>query len=487
MRGLTEESDIFMLFIESRVADVFVNQATRVALLEGLQERGLMPLIRSSRLHGFEQALLGAERVKELEALVVAQSEAEGESPYVRGDVFCFEGFAHFLVFGEVADEGPLMRAGIVYGADVVDASDRLETFCRQVQESLDNASRAAARAGGREEASPAAVVQWRGPDASAGEAFARFAESDEAKEINARVVDEAERVRAIEILEDAAARGFLRRLTEAYADGSAGETTAGGDLSDPAHEALVARLAAAGLARREVLVSCRQSGRSIFRLPSSEALAIVTASNAACSDCGAAVADERAAELVTPTPLASAMLKDGSWLLSSMRAALASAGIPETEIAARPADAQLLAGVSGEPFLFVLRDGDFNAANARRALEAEAETGAAHLAIVSTGKIQDDARARLREHARRRSRTGDEAELILAEGVEAALIELRHAAERISRRALARELYELDTSAGFNVGHMLAARFRLTQKHGPLKDLAVSAAGALAGSMGES
>ena len=88
-----------------------------------------------------------------------------------------------------------------------------------------------------------------------------------------------------------------------------------------------------------------------------------------------------------------------------------------------------------------------------------------------------------MREQAGRRSRTGGEVELIFAEGVEAAAAELRHAAERISRRALARELYELDGSAGFNVGHMLAARFRLAHKSGAPKDLAASAAGAPAGS----
>ncbi len=480
-----------MLFIESRIADIFVNHATRVTVLEGLQERGFIPLIRSSRLHFFEQALLGVERVKELESLVAVQSETEGEVPYVRGDVFCFEGFAHFLVFGDAADEGQALRAGIVYEAEVADASLKLEDFCRNVQDALESATHGASA---RKESSPFIGIEWKRKEAGAGEAFALFANSDGAetgaKNMPARAAEVMERTRAVEILEDKEAREFLQRLTEAYADGRVAEGASVSGAREPAHEALVERFAAAGLARRETQVSCRKSGRSLFRLPSPDALAIVTASNAVCSECGAAVADERAEELVTPTPLASTMLKGGAWLASSLRAALASAGIPENEIAARAADAgtdaRILAAVCGESFLFVLCDGDFTATHARRALEAEAEAGAAHLAIVATGKIQDEARSRLREHARRRSRTGSESELILAEGVEAALGELRHAAERISRRALARELFELDASAGFNVGHLLAARFRLTQKSGALKDLAASAAGALAGSLRE-
>ena len=45
-----------MLFIESRVADLNVEKSLRTPLLEALQERGLVPLIRSSRLHFFEDS-----------------------------------------------------------------------------------------------------------------------------------------------------------------------------------------------------------------------------------------------------------------------------------------------------------------------------------------------------------------------------------------------------------------------------------------------
>jgi DNA-binding NarL/FixJ family response regulator len=247
-----------------------------------------------------------------------------------------------------------------------------------------------------------------------------------------------------------------------------------------------VARLAGAGLVKREVQVSCRRSGRSIFRLPSTEALAIVTASNAVCSDCGAAVADERAEELATPTPLASSMLKGGAWLANSLRAVLKGAGLPAAEVVGRETtaegEAQLLANVSGELFLFFVRDGDFTGADARRALEAEAETRATRLVAVSTGKIQDEARARLREHARRRSRTGDGSEAVLVEGLENAAAELRRAVESVSRETLTRELFELDQSAGFNVGLMLAEAFRLKASGKGPRDLAASAAGSFTG-----
>jgi hypothetical protein len=150
--------------------------------------------------------------------------------------------------------------------------------------------------------------------------------------------------------------------------------------------------------------------------------------------------------------------------------------------------EARLVAHVSGEPFLFVLRDGDFNGAHARRAIENESEAPATRMVLVAAGKVHDEARARLREHARRRARAGSETEVIFVEGLDTAADELRPLVERVALDALTRELYELDADAGFDVGYALAARFRLAQQRrdGTLQDLAASAAGSLAGSLRE-
>src|SRR2546423_157322 len=131
-----------MLFIESRIADLNVEKSLRTPLLEALQERGLVPLIRSSRLHFFEQALMSAERVKDLEQAVAEWSDMEGDEPYVRGDVFCFEDIAHFVIFGEDGDGGAGLRAGIVYDAETVEPAGKLEAFCRNLQDALEAAAR---------------------------------------------------------------------------------------------------------------------------------------------------------------------------------------------------------------------------------------------------------------------------------------------------------------------------------------------------------
>ena len=465
-----------MLFVESRTADLSVEKSLRTPLLEALQRRGFVPLIRSARLHLFEQAAGGAEPARELERALAERAAAEGEEPYVRGELFCFEDFIHYLIFGDgFGDTG--LRAGIVYDAETVAPTERLEAFCRSVGEAYEGA------AGAEGEGPPR--FEWREREGRAPGVSAQGG----AEDFRQSSAPTPERARGVEILEDAAARGFLQRLGEAHADGRAAEFVAGG--RGPEQEALVARLSGAGLVRREVQVSCRKDGHSLFRLPSTEALSIVTASNAVCSVCGSAVADERAEELVTPTPLATSLLKDGTWLIKSLRAVLKSLGVPEGQTALRPSEtegeAHLSAHISGEPFLFVLRDGDFTGAHARRAVEGESEAQATRMVVVTAGRVHDEARARLREHARRRARAGSETEVLFVEGLDTAAEELRPLVERVAQEALARELYELDADAGFDVGYALAARFRLAQRReGALQDLAASAAGAHSGGLRE-
>lgn len=477
-----------MLFVESRTADLNVEKQLRTPVLEALRQRGFVPLIRSARLHFFEQAAASPEHARELERALEERAAAEGEEPYVRGDLFCFEDFVHYLIFGDGFGGGAGLRTGIVYDSGTVAPKERLEVFCLSVEEAYEEAARASEGSADGTEA--ARRLEWQARERQTPGAFGQEAVEQSSAAAPQRAAVTPERARGVEILEDAAARVFLQRLGEAHADGRAAEFVAG--VRGPEQESLVARLSGAGLVRREVQVSCRKDGHSLFRLPSTEALSIVTASNAVCSVCGSAVADERAEELVTPTPLASSLLKDGAWLLSSLRAILASLGIPEAQTAPQmtqdEGEARLVAHVSGEPFLFVLRDGDFTPAHARRAIESDSEAQSTRLVVVAAGKVHDEARARLREHARRRTRAGSETEVVLVEGLDTAADELRPLVERVAQDALTRELYELDADAGFDVGFALAARFRLAQQRrdGALQDLAASAAGALAGSLRE-
>jgi hypothetical protein len=240
------------------------------------------------------------------------------------------------------------------------------------------------------------------------------------------------------------------------------------------------------------MLVSCRKAGRPLFRLPSPEALNVITASNAMCSECGALIADEKVEDFIKPTETAAALLEDDSWLVRRVYAVLRELGIRENRIAAGQneagGDAHLMAQVCDEQFLFALRDGDLTLAHARRTLDKLSETEGAHLVLVTTGEVQEEARVRLRDHARRRrARSGSEVQLILVEGLDTLAADIRRAFERVSHRAVMEELCELDTSLGLSVGHIIKTRFTIMHnRQGALKDLTESAVGALAASLRE-
>src|SRR5215213_8649587 len=372
-----------MLFIETKTSDRGVECGVRLGLLEKLQEKGLTPLIRSTRQSCYEQALLGPDRVAEMEREVAAWTEAEDDCAYVRGDVFCFEDFVLFLIFGDDQDEGAGMRAGIVYGAEMLEPRKKLDAFCRNVADALEAVRTAGSNGGAPKE------IEWqrREPATLAESARLIGAESDSAAGDRK---GEAASARALELLEDTEVRRLMRRVTESQAEGRVSEVLANAE-DEATAASLIRRMADAGLLRREVLVSCRKKSRPIFRLPSPDALNVITATSAVCSECGTAIADEKIEDLVKPTEAASRMLEDGSWLLSRVHNTLRELGVPEDQIvtarAAEGGEAQILVSVCDEPFLLALRDGDVTAAQARHALAVQAETEAAHLVVIASGR----------------------------------------------------------------------------------------------------
>jgi hypothetical protein len=223
------------------------------------------------------------------------------------------------------------------------------------------------------------------------------------------------------------------------------------------------------GLLRREVLISCRQTGHTLLSLPSSAALAVITVSDATCTECGARIADEKIEEVVAPTHLSSALLDDGAWLVNRLHSILRKMGIPESEIAIEPpegsGEAYMMANICNEPFLFALRDGDLTPAFARRAIDMQIETDALHLMIISTGIIHNEGRTHLLSYANRLVRGGREFELIIVDGAEPAASELGHAIERVSKKAIAEQLCELNSSLGFSVARLVSARFEMIQR----------------------
>ena len=457
-----------MLFIESRTLDHYVDGPARLLLLGKLQEKGTTPLIRTSRLNCYQQALLGPERVNEMERTMAAWTESESKTSYTRGDLFCLDDYVLFLVFGEAQGESGEVRAGIVYETRTVQPLRKLQFFCRDISDSL-----GMLRSGFDERISDIApeMPQWRQGKPFVQQGFKHFVAKHDVDSLFTSVRRETtiQRIRAAQLLEDPYTRHFLRRTKEAHIEGCTPKLLVGEQMEAPAFS--TDRLLDVGLLQREVLVSCRQTGHTLLRLPSPEAVAVVTVSHAMCSECGTAVANERIEEALVPTPLAYDLLEDGSWLINRLLFTLREMGIPDSEIAigapTGDGEAHMMVNVCGESFLLVLRDGDLTPAVARRVIDLEIEVEAAHLIIVATGRIHNEGRVRLFDFAHRRVRGGNEIELMIVDGVDAAAPELRAAFERVSQSALAEQLCDLEMSFGLDVSQMISIRFQLLQQHG--------------------
>lgn len=457
-----------MLFIASRRLGHNVDEQARLLLLERLQEKGLIPLIRSTRFGCYRQALSGLDNESEMERTIAALIEKEDQSSYIKGDVFFFDDHALYLIFEETGEQSTGMRAGVVYESYTTEPLRRLDDFCREVSDFLVHEGSAGTGLSTTEGARHPAA-EWRDGRPQEQQGFTRFVAHQDIDSLNTIIRRETalERARAARLLEDDAARLFLHRATEAYVEGCAAKLLA--NRTSEAGGVSIERMLDAGLLRREVLISCRKLGHILFSLPSPDALAVVTVSNATCSGCGAAIADEKVEEAVAPTPLASALLEDGSWLVNRLYFTLRELGIPGSEIAIAPpsgnGEAHMMANVCGESFLLVLRDGDLSPAFARRATDMIVKTEATHLMIVVTGKIYEEGHLWLRNYSRRRARSGVEFELKIAEGVSAAESMLQDSFERVSQRALAEQLCELDASLGLSLTRVITTRFQLLER----------------------
>jgi hypothetical protein len=458
-----------MLFIASRDLGHSVDDEARLLLLERLQEKGLTPLIRSTRFGCYRQALSGFNSESEMERTIALLTEHEDKTSYIKGDVFFLDDHVLYLTFGEAGGESAGMRAGIVYESDTTEPLRKLDDFCREVSDFLINHGSAGAGLS-RTDGARHLALEWRDGRPQEQQGFTRFVAHQDIDSLNTVIRREtaAERARAAELLEDDSSRLFLHRATEAYVEGCAAKLLAG--RTSESAGVSIERLLDAGLLRREVLISCRKMGHILFSLPSPDALAVVTVSNATCSACGAAIADEKVEEAVAPTTLASALLEDGSWLVNRLYFRLRELGLPGSEIAIAPptgnGEAHVMANVCGESFLLVLRDGDLSPAFARRATDAVVKTEATHLMIVVTGKIYEEGHLWLRNYSRRRARrSGTEFELKIAQGVGAAAAELQYSFEQVSQRALAEQLCELDASLGLSMTRIITTRFQLLQR----------------------
>ena len=456
-----------MLFIQSNSLALAPEEGGRLRLLDALSERGLKPLMRSTRRRLFRALAGGGSELAaaELERACAGQARPAGKGAYTPGELFNGGDCLLALVFG--ADGGET-TASVLYDLRTAEPLARLERFCRDVHEAL--ASLDEATTTNSDSESQALLPLWRPRARGAGQGFARFAaiQPEEFVRAAAAMRGGRELARASEMLEARAVRDFLKRVEELRREGYTprrllAEANSQGNVS-------VERMLEAGLLEREIRVSCRKHGHALFDLPSPDSLAAVTISRAKCSMCAAPVADEVVEETFSPSRLAVALLADGGWLANRVYRIVRSLGVPESDISTGPptphGESYLAAEVCGSSFIVVSRDGDLTPAFARRAAELVEETEATHLVAIVTGSAEDEGRMRLYEFAWRRARGGRDLDATVVEGLDGARAQVEQAFSRAVRRELARALFPLDAALGLPAAAFALEWFRAAESH---------------------
>jgi len=394
-----------------------------------------------------------------METTIAKWSESNVDEPYIVGDIFPFEDHLLYLTFDADDSDTGFVNAGIVYQTDTPEPFRKLDSFCLEVRSVL--ASHHQSLSGETLFNFP----EWQTKNTAMPQGFRTFIEKQDADALytTRRKETMTKRIIAASRLEDEGACIFLKTGRNAHQEGYAAKLLSGDSSSDTIP---IQGLEDVGLVEREVQVSCRKTGHALFRLPNADALAVVTVSDATCSECGLPVADENVEEVIAPTQLATSLLEDGSWLVSRLHFVLRHLGVPEREIAVGPSEGkgfgQMMANISGESFLIATRDGDLTPAFARWAIDLEIDTDASHLVIVATGRIHREAGLLLSNHSRRRVSSGQDFEMILADDVTTAGRELEGALERVSQRIIAEQLCVLDNSIGISVSKLVLTKFQL-------------------------
>src|ERR1051325_2942814 len=124
-----------MLFLDSKVLNHTVNDEARITLLHALQKRDFKPVIRSLRIHCFEELLIEADKLADVETSIARWTVSSSDEPFVVGDLFAFEDHLLYLIF---EDEG-FVTAGIVYETETAAPfrklnATRLQIFRRKAR-----------------------------------------------------------------------------------------------------------------------------------------------------------------------------------------------------------------------------------------------------------------------------------------------------------------------------------------------------------------
>ena len=217
------------------------------------------------------------------------------------------------------------------------------------------------------------------------------------------------------------------------------------------------------GLIQSEYVIVCSRTGNAVLRTDDPHKLAKMAPDWMKCA-CGRALSDERVDQVIMPTDRAHQLSDHGRWMTLMALAMLPKTGISrDAVIIDAPVNGtgtDLVLDVNGDLILVVLKDREFNLADAYTFNAKVSRIKASEGVIVSNEGLSGDAKKLLNEElGPKRTRGTDPFRMTQIDGLHNLEHELSRVVERRRRHYFLRALGDLATIQGLNIGQLALAK----------------------------
>jgi hypothetical protein len=215
------------------------------------------------------------------------------------------------------------------------------------------------------------------------------------------------------------------------------------------------------GLIQSEYVIVCSRTGNAVLRTDDPNKLQKMAPDWMKCA-CGRPLNEERVDQVIMPTDRATALNDKGRWMTTLATATLPKLGISREQviIESGPQGTDIVLDLSGDLVLVVLKDREFNLADAYAFNAKISRIKAAEGVIVSNEGLSGDAKKLVQEElGPQRARISDPFRISFVEGVQGLEHELGRVVERRRRQYFLRALGDLATIQGLNIGQLALAK----------------------------
>ena len=213
------------------------------------------------------------------------------------------------------------------------------------------------------------------------------------------------------------------------------------------------------GLIKSEYVIVCSRTGNAVLRTDDPNKLSKMAPDWMKCA-CGRSLSEERVDQVIMPTERAAELNDRGRWMTTLVSGVLPRIGISRDSVIveATPSATDIILDLSGDLVLLVLKDREFNLADAYAFNSKISRIKASEGVIVTNEGLSGDARKLLTEEVIPRRAT-DPFRITYVEGTQNLEHELGRVVERRRRNYFLRALGDLATIQGLNIGQLALAK----------------------------